>query len=183
MGVVPKWRCKTLLHLLGSLLVITSATAYGFLFREKEKKRIEELETFCYIFRILKSEIAFKKQPLPFACKVAGGKVDSGEGEILLRIARKMEEEEGRSFALAWKEGWESYWEDCALDKEEKKRVLNFSAFSGYEDRQLQTEILEEYIQQFTKQCDQVKEELEKKQKVVLLLSSCGGILLVLLLL
>lgn len=172
-----------MLYLLGAFLVIASCTGLGFVYREQESRRIEELESLCYAFRIIKSEIILKNQPLPYACRTAGSKLEGKEGKILIRIAQTMEAQEGENFSVVWRECWEPYLEDTPLSREEKERILEFGSYNGYEDRRLQTDILEEEVGQLTKQCFKVKEELEKKQKVILMLSSFGGIVLTLLLL
>lgn len=170
-------------HLLGSILVIGGMTGFGILYTEKEKRRIEQLENIAYMFRLLMSEIAYKKQPLPYACRAAGLKIKTKEGEILKSIAEEMELGKGRTFEQIWREKWKTYLEASSLSGQEQMKMTDFSSFSGYEEEELQTGMMEEQMQQFAARCNKVREELEKKKRIILLLSSCTGILLVLILL
>ncbi len=172
-----------MLGILGAILIIASCTGLGFLYREKEIRRIKELEVLCYTFRIIKSEIILKNQPLPYACQTAGMKVRRNEGKILLKIAETMEMQEGENFSKVWEDCWKSYLEHAALSGEERRRILEFCSFNGYDDSRLQTDILEEEVGQLGRQYLKAKEELERKQKVILVLSSFGGIILTLILL
>ncbi|MGN0306413.1 MAG: stage III sporulation protein AB [Lachnospiraceae bacterium] len=171
-----------MLNLLGGILVIGGMTGFGFLYLEKEQKRVEELQRLAYLFKLLKSEITFKKQPLPYACRDSGEKIKEKEGELLEKIAEEMEEG-GRSFQEIWRGRWKEQLKASALLEAEKQKVLGFSSFVGYEEEALQKNMMECQIEEFTLLADKVREELEKKKRVVLLLSSCMGILFVLILL
>ena len=171
-----------MLDLLGGILIIMGTTGFGYLYMEKERKRMELLERIIYLFSLLKSEITYKKQPLPHACRVCGEKIRE-EGRLLKEIAEKIEEGEGERFGEVWKSKWKEYLKGSSLTPEEKSRVLDFSSFIGYEEEELQEKMMEYQCKEFTLQADKVREELEKKKRVVILLSSCLGILFVLILL
>lgn len=171
-----------MLDLLGSILIIGGMTGFGFLYLEKEKKRMDELGHVAYLFMLLKSEVSFKKQPLPCACRTSGEKLQERIGKVLKEIADEMDTGRG-GFKELWKEKWKIYLRTSFLSQEEQKKVLNFSGFIGYEEESMQENMMEQQVEEFTRLKDRVREELEKKRKVVLTLSSCMGILFVLILL
>ncbi|MBQ9990773.1 MAG: stage III sporulation protein AB [Lachnospiraceae bacterium] len=172
-----------MLDLLGSILIIGGMTGLGILYLEKERQQMGELEQFSYLFRLLKSEISFKKQPLPFACRCAGEKIKGEKGRILKEIAGEMDGGSGRSFSQLWKEKWGSFLQTSCLTCEEQQRVVDFSAFVGYEEESMQENMMEHQIEEFRRLAERKREELEKKKRVVMLLCSCIGILFVLILL
>ncbi|MDD7051358.1 MAG: stage III sporulation protein AB [Lachnospiraceae bacterium] len=172
-----------MLDLLGGVLVIGGMTGFGFLYLEKGQRRVEELKRLAYLFKLLKSEITFKKQPLPFACRASGEKIREREGRILEAIAGDMEEGNGMSFREIWRSRWKEQLQLSMLSEYEKNKVLEFSSFVGYEEETLQENMMECQVEEFTLLAEKVRDELEKKKRVVLLLSSCTGILFVLILL
>jgi len=172
-----------LLDLLGGILIIAGSAGFGYLYMEKERKRIEILERIAYIFKLLKSEITYKKQPLPYACKVSGEKIPDREGGVLIEIADAMERREGLGFSEIWRNSWQAYLQASCLSEEEKSRILDFASFIGYEEEALQENMMEHQCREFTLMAGKVREELEKKKRVVVTLSTCLGILFVLILL
>ena len=172
-----------MLDLLGGVLVIGGMTGFGFLYLEKGQRRVEELKRLAYLFKLLKSEITFKKQPLPFACRASGEKIREREGRILEAIAGDMEEGNGMNFREIWRSRWKEQLQLSMLSEYEKNKVLEFSSFVGYEEETLQENMMECQVEEFTLLAEKVRDELEKKKRVVLLLSSCTGILFVLILL
>ncbi len=169
--------------LLGGILLIGGSFGLGCLYLEKEKRRMEELKRMAYLFRLMKSEITFKRQPLPYACKASGEKLSGEVGRILEEISEEMEAGKGESFAGLWREKWRSYIKESTLSKEEQSRVLEFASFVGYEEIQMQENMMEGQIEEFILLAGKVREELEKKKRVVLTLSTCLGIIFVLILL
>ncbi|MGN0289955.1 MAG: stage III sporulation protein AB [Lachnospiraceae bacterium] len=172
-----------MLDLLGAILIVTGSIGFGYLYMEKERKRIEILERISYIFKLLKSEITYKKQPLPCACRVSGEKIADKEGRVLLKIADTMESGEGIGFAEIWRDSWQEYLKASCLSEEERSRVLDFASFVGYDEEALQENMMEHQCREFTLLAGKVREELEKKKRVVLTLGACLGILFVLILL
>lgn len=172
-----------MLDLLGGILIIGGMTGFGMLYLEKERQQMEELRQFSYLFKLLKSEITFKKQPLPYACRAAGEKIGSEKGSVLIKIAEEMDEGSGRGFSGLWREKWESFLNTSFLSGQEQHKVIEFSGFVGYEEESMQESMMEHQVEEFSRMAEQKREELEKKKRVVLLLSSCMGILFVLILL
>ena len=170
-------------RLLGAVLVIGGMTGMGLLYEEKIRIRLEELERWEYIFQLFQSQITYKKQSLPFACKEIGKKIQTGEGETLIKIGEKIGNGEGNGFLKEWENSWKSELQNSYLSEEEKKCVLEFGSFTGFEEEMLQNNMLKQHQEKMKHFKFKVWEETREKKRVVMLLSSCAGILLVLILL
>ena len=170
-------------RLLGVLLIIGGMTGLGQLYVQNIRFRIEELERWEYIFQLFQSQITYKKQPLPLACKEIGRKIRTKEGDILVSIGENIGNGQGGGFQKEWEKNWKLYLQDSYLSQEEKNGVLEFGTFTGFEEEMLQNNMLKQQQEKMKKFRFQVEEENREKKRVVMLLSSCAGILLVLVLL
>lgn len=172
-----------MLDLLGVALIIGGMTGFGISYLEQEQDKVKELEEFSYLFRLLKSEIMFKRQNLPDACKMAGEKLGGEKGKILLSITEAMDYGDGGNFSELWRQKWRKWAERSNLGKEERQRVIGFSFFVGYEEDGLQEKMIGNQVEEFNRMAEEKREELKEKRRVVLLLFSCMGILIALILL
>lgn len=172
-----------MLRLLGVLFIFMGSFGYGLTYREQCRKRCEELINLELIFKILQSEITYKKQPLPSACREIGTRLGGREGKTLLEISQEMESGKGRAFGEVWEEKWTSYGEGSYLEQQEKEILLGFSSFAGYADENMQQEILKQHEETISRIRKGVEEESREKKKLVMTLSLSVGALLTILLL
>lgn len=170
-------------RLLGGILIIGGMTGLGRLYVKNIQLKIEELERWEYIFQLFQSQITYKKQPLPLACREIGGKISTKEGAVLVNIGEKIGNGQGAGFRKEWEKHWQPYLQDSYLSQEEKNCVLEFGTFTGFEEEMLQNNMLKQQQEKIRNFRLQVQEETREKKRVIMLLSSCAGILLVLILL
>ena len=172
-----------MLHLLGIFFIIGGMTGLGLHYLEKERQRISIMEKWEYIIELYISEITYKKQPLSMASIEIGKKVSGPEGEILVSIGEKAGNGLEDSFSEVWKKEWKKQLGNFSLRREEKSMILDFSAFTGFENEKVQRKLIETQQEKWKTLRERVQEESREKKKVILLLSFSAGVLIVLLLL
>ena len=64
-----------MLRIIGSLLLIAGSIGFGYCVQDIRKRRIAEMKQFIYLFRLLKSEIMYRREPLLSGCRHAGDKL------------------------------------------------------------------------------------------------------------
>lgn len=172
-----------MLRLLGVIFIFLGSLGYGLAYGEQQKKRCKELINLELIFKMMQSEITYKKQPLPCACREIGRKLGGREGKILQNISDEMASGRGRSFGDIWEEQWRIYGESSSLEPSEKEILLGFSSFAGYADENMQQGILKQHEENIGRIRKRVEEEGGEKKKLVMTLSLSVGALLTILLL
>lgn len=172
-----------MLHLLGIIFIIGGMTGLGISYLEKEKQRINLLETWEYISEMYISEISYKKQMLSLASIEIGKKVQGMEGRVLVNIGEKLSERQEDFFQKIWQQEWKKVLKECVLRKEEKNMILDFSLFTGFESEDIQMKMIENQREKFKRIRELAQEENKEKKKVILVLSFSAGMLLVLILL
>jgi stage III sporulation protein AB len=165
------------------MLVMAGMTGFGLALREKEEKRVEELITWEYIFRLLEGQISYQRQPLPLACMEIGAKVGSKEGKMLRQLGEAMEAGQEYSFVPAWNRKWQEYRKLSFLTKAEQAMVGEMAVFTGIEEEDLLKSLLERQQERIGSYRKKLQEEEREKKRIILWLSSFGGLLLVLILL
>lgn len=170
-------------QILGAFLVIAGMTGLGFSYMERLQERVRLLQRWEYIFRLFQSEVSYKKQPLSLASFDIGDKIKGREGEILKEIGEKLDSGQEGSFPMIWEEQWKNYLKASSLSSEEKEEIIGFASFTGFEEEELQHNMLQIQKNKMEKFGKEVQQESKEKRRVVILISSCIGIFLVLLLL
>ena len=172
-----------MLHLLGSVFIMGGMIGLGMHYLEKEKQRMVMLETWEYITELYLNEITYKKQPLSLASIEIGKKIKGSQGEILIKIGEKLENGQEDSFGDIWEKEWKNKVREMVLSKEEKEMVLQFQVFTGYENEEIQRNMIQLQQEKWKKIRERVQAESKEKKKIVVLLSFSVGMLIVLILL
>ncbi|MBQ3105688.1 MAG: stage III sporulation protein AB [Lachnospiraceae bacterium] len=172
-----------MLYFLGIFCIMTGAFGYGKAYMYRQKSHVLLLYRMESIFRLMQSEITYKKQSLPQACLEIGKRMPEKEGEILTEIGRQAQDGSGRGFREIWKEYWEVYLRDSPLELEERRILLEISQFTGYEDEHIQQEMLERQKERFADIRKRKEDKNREQNKLVMTLSLSAGALLILLLL
>lgn len=171
-----------MLQMLGAAMIILGGIGIGYSYIEKEKQIIHILETWECIMQMFASEIAYKKQPLSFACDEIGERVGGMEGGMLRSVSKRIQERNRPAFLPLWQEECFNYCNQVKLDEEERNLLLNFGILTGFEDENIQKLMIEEQKEKWKNIRLRKQERHQERKKLILILSSCMGIMTVLIL-
>ena len=172
-----------MLHLLGAVLVVIGMVGFGMSYLERERQRISLLEKWEYIMELYLNEIIYKKQPLSLASIEVGRKIQGCEGEVLRRIGEKLGNGMEDFFSEVWKKEWKNILKELELSKEEKELVIQFQTFTGFENEEIQKNMILVQQEKWKKIRERAQDENREKKKIILVLSFSVGMLIVLILL
>ena len=154
----------------------------GFWIDEAQRKRINELEKFMYVFEILKAEIDYQLTPLKEACMHIGEREKNSVGKVFLSFAQILEEKESVNLSQMWQTALVSQKEVLHLKTDDYVTLEEFSGACGYLDKALQKRNLEMVIDKMAHEKKRSEEQYERCTKLNKSLGVLVGATLVILL-
>lgn len=170
-----------MLRILGFCLIVAGSLGIGFSICEKHEKRILNLKEWKYALEIIVNEIRYKRQPVLFVFKECGKLLKGETGEVLRMIPYIYEKGE-TDIRVVWESCIKSYVDKKITALEDKKLIKGLCSVVGFDEEEMQINMLNMKIEQFNKYISELEEEKRLKNKITILLSSCSGIVLALLL-
>lgn len=137
------------------ILIFLGCSLGGIWIDQDQRKRIKELETFIYLFELLKAEIDYQLTPLKDACKSIGERAEGSIGQIFLCFSEQLEAKESVDLNQMWLLALESYRGRLHLKEQDYEQLIAFSRACGYLDKNMQKRNL-----------DMVIEKLEHERKI-----------------
>lgn len=165
---------------LGGIFIICCLV--GFWIDEGQRKRINELETFIYVFEILKAEIEYQLTPLKEVCMHIGEREKNSVGYVFSRFAQILEQKESVDLSGMWQTALESQKDALHLKVDDYVTLETFSGACGYLDKELQKRNLEMVIDKITHEKKRSQEQYERCSKLNKSLGVLVGATLVILL-
>lgn len=174
---------------LGMLGMAAAFVGAGFLAAETWKEKLMVLGTFRQMAYHLKGRILYANEPLPEALSEVGGRFLAGRegtaaepGKLFLRISRRLETEEGCSFAAVWKEELERMPETVSMDRKDRQALASLGESLGYADRSMQERTLLFYVEQTDDSIGYLKKEMESRVRLYRCLGMAAGLFLLVIL-
>ena len=171
-----------MLQLLGACMILLGTMGIGYSYIEEERKILCIIEKWEQIMQMFISEITYKKQPLSLACIEIGEKVGGKEGEVLIKVAERMQDKSRESFCIIWEEGCLNYCKEEKVTAEEQVILKEFGVLTGFEDEEVQKRMIEEQKEKWKNLRLRKQEEHQERKKLIGVLSSCVGLMTVLIL-
>lgn len=171
-----------MLRLLGVVFILGGFWGIGILYCDSEEKRLRIVKDWKSCLQILITEIEIKKQPLCFALQECSKRISGEVGLLWENISTRMLEEK-EDFSTIWKEEFSCYLDTTLLSKEGRKQIEDFFCYLGYEEKDLQIEMLREKGAEIERYRKDLETEKGIKKKLSLVISSSAGVVLALLLL
>lgn len=165
----------------GAALVLISSLLYGWQLRLRLSGHLEQLLDLKELLSMLSGEIAYARATLPEAFGRIARRQGGPYEEILLTIARRMEQP-GESLGTVWREVWEEAGRKLLLSEEELQIVLGLGKNLGYLDIDMQLGHIAMYTSQLEERIAQASSQLAVKQKLYQYLSVMSGLFLILIL-
>ena len=168
------------LKVIGSVFLIFSAAAIGFVKAEELKCRVERMEEMKRMMILLQGELRFHRAELSEAFENVAERVQEPFRDFLKETGSRLEKKEA---------GFDEIWEETSIKiltvegiRREDEQLLDLLKSSlGYLDLTLQTETLNLAILQTEDSINQAKEQQARKGKLYQTMGVTVGALLVLL--
>ena len=155
------------IRLIAIAFVFIGCVLFGIWRDLDQKKRIEELEKFIYIFEILKAEIDFRLTPLKEACSIAANRIDN---TLIIAIIDKfnsdLDEKKSTDVGEMWRNAIDYKRAELHLKDEDIKALQQFGTACGYLDKNMEKRNIEMSIVSLREIISGAKEEYIKASKL-----------------
>lgn len=167
--------------ILGAGMILTGFLGMGLYLCEREEIKLRILTEWKLSLQILCNEISSRHQPMIFALWECGKRIRGEVGEFYKNTSIRAEENRGE-LPKIWREELRHYFKRTTLSGEEKRMMEPLEDMLGYEDEQVQLEMLKHQIDSIDNCRKEIAEKKREKKKIILLLSTCSGMVVILLL-
>lgn len=169
------------LKILGSLLVILGAAAWGASASGELRKRLEELEYLERIIWQINGEMSYTKAPLGEVFRRVEKRIREPYRSWLAGIRKEMEGRAGLDFGSLWEKRTGRDLKGTFLKKEDRDELAGLGHQMGYLDVRMQEETLSWYAGRLARERQELLAGLKEEQRILGCLSVAGGIFLVVL--
>ncbi|MFL0251571.1 stage III sporulation protein SpoIIIAB [Clostridium neuense] len=171
-----------MIKIFGCMIVLITSTLAGFIYAEKFKNRVKELNEIEACIYQLRNEIIYTHTPLVEALMSVADKTNEPLNSFFKIISSNLL---GRNFDSVY-DAFKSAFKICSGDmniiKEDKLIILNLSKSLGETDIDGQIAVFELTIENLKKQIKNAEEIMKKSVKMYRYLGFCVGAMLVIML-
>lgn len=163
-----------MLKAIGSIFLLMGVGGYGVSLVVEYEKRVKMLQGIEQMIGVLCEYIAYEGATLQEALKSTSNRVEEVPKEFLIKVIQKLEEKEGVGIEKVWKEAcevWEPY-----LEEEEWKKLSVLFQKTGYLERKMQLQALEQYRRELQQSIHKLLEQKESKCRVYYTLGVMSGL-------
>ena len=154
------------MKLMGVVLILLGCTISGFVIDAMEKKRIEELENFIYLFQLLKREIAYHLTPLGEACQSISRFALGSVKEVFRGFESRISSKASMDIERMWEETLQVEARSMSLKSEDYVILKGFGKACGYLDQEMQEKNIEMVIEALKEKSSTLKVRYEKTTKL-----------------
>ena len=167
--------------MIGSLFLMSSATAIGFLKAEELRERVKRLQGLKRMMGLLQGELRFHRSELSEAFGSVAKRVEEPFCSFLKIMEKQLNEHQAESFESVWRQcSKQLVLEEGFLEKDlQLVEVLGNGL--GYLDLTMQTETLNQAIIRTEEEIQEAKKQQQNKGKLYQTMGITAGALLTLL--
>ena len=169
------------IKLIGSLFLLGSASAIGYLKAEELNLRVKRLLELKRMIGFLQGELRFHKVSLSEAFEQVSARVERPFDVFLKELSEKLEKKDQRPLMELWQEAVDKLLESEGLQKEDKHLLELLGKGLGYLDLRMQTENLQMALMQTEEAVIAAKEVQKVKGRLYQTMGMSAGVFLVLL--
>lgn len=169
------------IKIIGSLFLMCSAAAIGFLKAEELNGRVKRLQELKRMMMLLQGELRFHRAALSEAFESVACRVEEPFRSFLSETAGRLESRESGGFEVIWKEMSKKLLQTEGFKKEDEALLEILRSSLGYLDLTMQTETLNLAMIQVEEAIRIAKEQQESKGKLYQTMGVTVGALLTLL--
>lgn len=167
----------------GCAMMVAGTSGYGSWMASGYRRRMELLIGLRQMIFLLKGQIIYANAPLPEAFEAVGDRTEGVLAEFFLRVAGRLDAQQGETFCEIWKEEVESIDKETALTKADRQSLATLGEHLGFLDREMQERNLLLYLEQLDLVIDDLRERREEKCRLYTSLGVMSGLFLTVLLL
>jgi len=137
------------IRVIGAAMVCISSTIVGYYLSMRNDFRAADLREFKRALAILKSEIEYSLNILPFACDNIASKTQGEVSRFFQVVAARLSDDDGVVVAQVWQEKVDNDLRNSHLIAEDAEQIAQLGKTLGYLDPELQLrgiDILNEYL-------------------------------------
>ena len=169
------------IKIIGSLFLLSSATAIGFLKAEELRERVERLQELKRMMMLLQGELRFHRAELSEAFENVSEKMKAPFEGFLREVSARLKQRETGGFEHIWDECVKTLLRSEGFQKEDIQLLELLGSGLGYLDLTMQTETLNLAIIRTEEAIKQAKKQQDSKGKVYQTMGVTVGALLILL--
>ena len=169
------------IKVLGSIFLLTSAAAIGYLKADELKERVRCLNALKRVMILLQGELRFHRATLSEAFENVAERAEKPFDVFFEELTKELERRKYGSFSSAWNELSDKLLTNKGFKKEDKVLLEQLGNSLGYLDLTMQTENLNLAILQTDDAIMNAKEQLETKGKLYQTMGVTAGAFLTLL--
>lgn len=163
----------------GIIMVLTGSCGLGIRLARNWREHLELLEQLRKMIFLLKGQILYANAPLEEAFERVGNKSGGSLGDLFVRVAERIEKQQGEGFFDLWKEEVHNMEPALPLSKRDRKELTAFGEHLGYLDRDMQERTMLLYLEQLDLDIDYLREHLRERSRLYTSLGVVGGLFLV----
>lgn len=171
-----------MLKLLGACLVVLACTWIGFQIAAHYRKRPQQIRQMYTALSLFEMEIMYGNRPLLHICEEIAEREAGIVGQIFAVSAQNLAELDGESTFSCFQQAIEQVWHFSAMEKNEKKILLDLSATLGRSNRGDQIQHVQAAKANLKIEEKKSRQEQEQYEKMFRTMGLLTGALLVILL-
>ncbi len=169
----------------GAVMVIAGASGCGFWLAGQYGTRLRELEQLKQMIFLLKGQILYAGAPLSEAFETVGSRTEGALSELFLKVAERIDGQQGESFQQIWQEEIElpgKAGADLSMSKQDRQTLKSLGEHLGFLDRDMQERNLLLYLEQLDMRIKQMRDHKQERCRLYTSLGIMGGLFLTILL-
>lgn len=171
-----------MLRLAGACMILTGSLGLGLWYRQQLMGRVSALRAMCGILNLLSGEIRYGRGTLPECCEQAADRLPGAWGTALQRVADRMRENTGESFAGVFRECMGEPLEELPIKEGDREEFLRFVSAGTFGDGQMQLGLIEKSRELLEQKAQALAKENVEKCRMATGLGALGGLLIILVL-
>jgi len=173
--------CNLFIKIIGSMVVIFSASMIGFLIAGAYRDRPKELRELQSALLMLETEIGYASTPLSEALDRISKRTDPQISKFLKNVKEHLQKKQGYTAEEAWEKSLMDFYGESSLNLEDKAILSNLGKYIGTSGTSDQIKHIKLAIAQLKNQEKKAESEKYKNEKVWRYMGVLAGILFVLL--
>ena len=167
---------------IGGSMILIGCLGLGIWHRTQLTGRVSALRMLEHILELLASEVRFGRATLPECCKHVATQVSEPFSGALVKVAERMQENDGIPFAEVFQECMEEPLRTLPLKQEDREGFFRFLSTVGYVDRQMQLRAMEHGCELMAGTIEKLERDNAEKCRMAVGLGAMAGLLLILML-
>lgn len=171
-----------MLKVIGAVMILTGCAGTGLWYRSRFLGRITALRQLSGILELLCSEIRYGRETLPECCGHAASRLPEEYRGAFRRIAERMRENTGESFAAVFAGETGKLLDSLPLKEADRQEFLRFATQGSFADGQMQLRVIEQSREQLLKTVAVLESESADKCRMAIGLGAMSGLMIILVL-